>query len=72
MLLIKKCYTNGGGKWREVGDGALFTEGIVIPNHKPLIPNPDIHDMGAYDTPDIMVCQALNTAPKMCRNVTKL
>lgn len=41
-------------------------------NTKPNIPNLDIHDMGAYDIPDIMVCQVLNTAPKMCRNVTKL
>jgi hypothetical protein len=39
MLLIKKCYTNGGGKWSKVGDGALLCRGFVMPNPKPLIPN---------------------------------
>jgi len=53
----------GGGGW------SAFAEGIVIPNQ---ISQTTYPRYGAYDTPDIMVCQALNTAPKMCRNVTKL
>jgi len=40
MLLIKKCYTDGGGKWRIVGDGALLRGGFVMSNPKPFYPKP--------------------------------
>ena len=61
--------------WRKVEDSgglSTFYRGIVIPNHKPFNPKPLYPRYGAYDTPDMMVCKALNTAPKMCRNVIKL